>query len=160
MNNDTAKNSHLIQLELSDELNQAGIITKLVKDIRTNSVVLSLNHIYKQKTLIFSIPPAKKIDWAATMEKIAKSLRINGVSPDHILTIEDVLHSNYEKVLWGAHISDQEYVRDKQKDPCFIRKYTANNLSPLHETVVFSDCGKAAFVYLDADDGKPRTVIA
>ena len=104
MNNDTAKNSHLIHLELSDELNQAGIITKLVKDTRANSVVLSLNHIYKQKTLIFSIPPAKKIDWAATIEKIAKSLRTNGISPDHILMIEDVLHTNYEKVIWGCGI--------------------------------------------------------
>lgn len=158
MNNDTAKNSHLIPLELSDELNQAGIITKLVKDTRTNSVVISLNHIYKQKTLIFSIPPAKKIDWAATIEKIAKSLRTNGVSPDHILMIEDVLHTNYEKVLWGADNSDQEHVRDKQKDPCFIRKYTANNLIPLHESVVFVDSGQAAFVYVDGDDGKPRIV--
>ena len=56
--------------------------------------------------------------------------------------------------------SDQDpaSIRDKQKEACFIRKYTANNLSPLHESVVFADSGKAAFVYLDSDDGKPRIV--
>ena len=144
MSNDTTENSHFIPLEMSDELNQAGIITKFIKDTRTNSVVLSLNHIYKQKTLIFPMPTAKKIDWAAIIEKIAKSLRTNGVSPDHILMIEEVLHTNYEKVLWGADNSDQEHIRDNKKDPCFIRKYTANNLLPLHESVIFADSGQAA----------------
>jgi hypothetical protein len=100
----TSENPHLVPLELSEELKQAGIITKLVKDTRTNSVVLSLNHIYKQKTLIFPIPPAKKIDWEATIDKITKSLRTNGISPEHILMIEDVLQTNYEKVLWGQMI--------------------------------------------------------
>lgn len=112
------ENSHLIALELSDELNQAGIITKLVKDTRTNSVVLSLNHIYKQKTFVFPIPSAKKIDWAGTIDKIAKSLRINRVSSDHILMIEDVLNTNYEKVLGRVNNSDQDpaSIRDKQKE--------------------------------------------
>jgi hypothetical protein len=158
MYNDTAKNLHLIPLELTDELNQAGIITKLVKDTRTNSVVISLNHIYKQKTLIFPLPPARKIDWVATIEKIAKSLRASGVSPDHILMIEDALHTNYERVIWGVDNSHQEHIRDKQKESYFIRKYTANGLLPLHESVVFADSGQVAFVYLDGDDGKSRIV--
>ena len=55
-------------------------------------------------------------------------------------------------------IQIRSMIRDKQKDPCFIRKYTANNLSSLHESVVFADSGQAAFVYLDSDDGKPRIV--
>jgi hypothetical protein len=156
--NNTTENPHLVPLELNDELKQAGIITKLVKDTRTNSVVLSLNHIYKQKTLIFPIPPTKKINWEATIEKIAKSLRTNGISPEHILMIEDVLQTNYEKVLWGANNSDQEHARDNQLDPCFIRKYTANNLLPLHESVVFADSGQAAFVYIDSSDNKPKIV--
>jgi hypothetical protein len=160
MNSDdnTTENPHLVPLELSEELKQAGIITKLVKDTRTNSVVLSLNHIYKQKTLIFPIPSVKKIDWEGTIDKIAKSLRINGISPDHILMIEDILQTNYEKVLWGANNSDQDHARDNQLDPCFIRKYTANNLLPLHESVVFADSGQAAFVYIDSIDGTPKIV--
>jgi hypothetical protein len=159
-NDNTTDNSHLVPLELSEELKQAGIITKLVKDTRTNSVVLSLNHIYKQKTLIFPIPSAKKINWEATIDKIAKSLRTNGLSPEHILMIEDVLQTNYEKVLWGANNWDHEHARDNQIDPCFIRKYTANNLLPLHESVVFADSGQAAFVYIDSSDGdcKPKIV--
>jgi hypothetical protein len=155
---DNTKNPHQVPLELSEELKQAGIITRLVKDTRTNSIVLSLNHIYKQKTLIFPIPSAKKINWEVTIDKIAKSLRTNGVSPEHILMIEDVLQTNYEKVLWGADNSDQEHGRDNQIDPCFIRKYTANNLLPLHESVVFTDSGQAAFVYIDNSDDKPKIV--
>ena len=100
--NNTAENSQSIPLALSDELMQEGIIEKFVKDNRINSVVLSLNHKYKKKNFIYPIPAAEKTNWTVTIEKIAKSLRTGGISPDHILMIEDVLNTNYEIVIGVA----------------------------------------------------------
>ena len=147
------ENSHLIPLELSHELINEEIITRFDKDMRTNSVILSLNHKYKKKIFIFTIPN-KRIDWTAIIDKIAKSLRAFGMSPEHMLMIEDVMHTNYEIVIGLADTSEQQNSGNgKQKEACYVRKYTANGLLPLHESVVFTDSGQSAFVYLD-NDGK------
>ena len=155
--NNTTENSNSISLELSAELIQEGIIEKFVKDNRINSVVLSLNHKYKKKNFIYSIPPAKKLDWAHTVEKIAKSLRTGGVSPDHILMIEDVLNTNYEIVIGVVEPNQDDAPINGKKEVCYIHKFTANGDMPLHESVVFTDSGQSAFVYLDSD-GKLRFV--
>ena len=63
MNYDKSENSHLIPLEWSEELTKEKIIQKFVKNTRINSIELSLNYKHKQKTLIFTIPTAKKMDW-------------------------------------------------------------------------------------------------
>lgn len=73
-----AFSSLLIPLELSDELKQEGIVTRFDKDTRTGSLLLSLNHKYNKKNIIFPIPSTKKIDWATLLEKIAKRLRTSG----------------------------------------------------------------------------------
>lgn len=98
MNHDKSENSHLIPLELSEELKKEEILTKFEKDTRTNSLILSLNHKYKKKCFIFSIP-TKRIDWTAIIDKIAKSLKAFGMSPGHMLMIEDVMQENYEIVI-------------------------------------------------------------
>jgi hypothetical protein len=158
MGYDRTENSHCIPLELSDELKQEEIVTRFVKDKRTNSLILSLNHKYKQKNLIFTIPAVKKIDWTSTMAKIIKSFKANGISLEHIVMLEDVILTNYEIVLETDN-PDQNAasVLDKQKESCFIHKYTANGLLSLHEAIVFADSGQSAFVYLD-DNGNPRIV--
>jgi len=159
----TTEDSHLIPLRLSDELRKEEIVKSFVKDSRINSVVLHLNHKYEQKNFIFSIPAAKKIDWGAIIEKVAKSLRTNGISSDHILMIEDVLNTNYEIVIGFAAESSQirqdEYANGKKKEVCYVHKYTANGDKPLHESVLFTDTEQSAFVYLDVNDGgKPKFV--
>ena len=151
--NNTTEDSHSIPLKLSDELTQEGIIEKFVKDNRINSVVLSLNREYKKKNFIYPIPAAEKINWPVTIEKIAKSLRTGGISPDHILMIEDVLNTNYEIVIGVAesNLGDDTSTTRKKKEVCYIHKFTANGDMPLHESVVFTDPGQSAFVYLDSD---------
>ena len=145
--------SHLIPMELSHELKNEEIITRFEKDMRTNSIILSLNHKYKEKNFIFTIP-TKRIDWTAIIDKIAKSLRAFGMSPEHMLMIEDVMQANYEIVIGISDTSDQLNPENgKQKVECHIHKYTANGLLPLHESIVFTDSGQSAFVYLD-NDGK------
>ena len=148
-----AANSHLIPLELSEELKKEGIVTRFDKDTRNGSLILFLNHRYNKRSIVFPIPSIKKLDWATHLEKMAKKLRTNGVSAEHILMIEDVLNTNYEKVLWEADNTTPATSRDKQKEACYVRKYTANGSIPLHESVVFTDSGQSAFVYID-NDGK------
>jgi hypothetical protein len=152
-------NSHLIPLELSEELKKEEIVSKFVKDTRTNSVVLSLNHKYKQKTIVFPIPTAKKIDWSVTTEKFAKKLRACKISPEHILMLEDVMQENFEIVIEFTEPSETDtYTDGKKKEVCYIHKYTANGDIPLHESVLFADTGQSAFVYFDGNDGKPKYV--
>jgi hypothetical protein len=149
----STENSHLVPLELSDELKKEEIITRFEKDNRTNCLKLSLNHKYKKKCFIFQIP-TKRIDWNAIITMIAKALKAFGMSPGHMLMIEDVMQTNYEVVIGLAETADQQNPGNgKQKEMCYVRKYTANGLLPLHESVVFTDSGQSAFVYLD-NDGK------
>ncbi len=158
MGYDRTENSHCIPLELSDDLKQEEIVTRFVKDKRTNSLILSLNHKYKQKNLVFTIPAVNKIDWTSTMTKIIKSLKANGISLEHIVMLEDVIQTNYEIVLETDN-PDQNAAStmSKQKESCIIHKYTANGLLPLHEAILFADSGQSAFVYLD-ENGNPRIV--
>lgn len=151
MNHDKSGNSHLIPLELSEELKNEEIITRFEKDMRTNSLILSLNHKYKKKCFIFPIP-TKRIDWIDIIAKIAKALKAFGMSPGHMLMIEDVMHDNYEIVIGIADTSDQQNPENgKKKEICYVHKYTANGSLPLHESVVFADSGQSTFVYLDSD---------
>ena len=153
MNHNKSENSHLIPLALSKELKKEEIITRFEKDTRTNSLLLSLNHKYKKKYFIFTIP-TKRIDWSAIISMITKALKAFGMSPGHLLMIEDVMQANYEIVIGLADTSDQQKPGNaKQKEAYYVRKYTANGLLPLHESVVFTDSGQSAFVYLD-NDGK------
>jgi hypothetical protein len=138
-------------MELSDELKREEIITRFEKDTRTNCLKLSLNHKYKKKCFIFQIP-TKRIDWNAIITMIAKALKAFGMSPGHMLMIEDVMQTNYEVVIGLAETADQQNPGNgKQKEMCYVRKYTANGLLSLHESVVFTDSGQSAFVYLDKD---------
>ena len=90
---------------------------------------------------------------------MAKSLRTSGISSDHILMIEDVLNTNYEIVIGVMESNQGDYAstNGKKKEVCYIHKFTANGDMPLHESVVFTDSGQSAFVYLD-NDGKPKFV--
>jgi hypothetical protein len=159
LDHNTTDDSHLIPLELSEELKKEEIVTKFVKDNRTNSVVLSLNHKYKQRTIVFPISSAKKIDWAVTTEKFAKKLHACKISLEHILMLEDVMQVNFEIVIGFTEPSETDtYTNGKKKEICYVHKYTANGDIPLHESVLFADTGQSAFVYLDSNDGKPKYV--
>jgi hypothetical protein len=159
MSYDGTDNSHLISLELNDELKREGIITKFGIDKRFNSLVLSLNHKYKEKNIVFSIPHYDKVDWTIFTEKFIKRLKATGIQEHHISMLEDVLQTNYETILGLTDNPNLGSIDNngKQKEALFIRKYTANGLLPLHEAIVFADTGQSAFVYLD-NGGKPIIV--
>ena len=155
MNSHQTENPHLILLELNDELKREEIVTKFGIDKRSNSLVLSLNHKYKEKNIVFSVPSVDKIDWTTFTHKFIKRLNDCGIQKTHISMLEDVLQTNYETILGlSGNTALNSIIKNKQKESVLIRKYTAKSLLPLHEAVVFANTGQSAFVYLD-NDGKP-----
>ena len=64
-----------------------------------------------------------------------------------------LLNTNYEIVIGVAesNLGDDASTTRKKKEVCYIHKFTANGDMPLHESVVFTDPGQSAFVYLDSD---------
>jgi hypothetical protein len=156
--NSERENSHFISLTLNDELKREEIVTKFGIDKRSNSLVHSLNHEYKDRKIVFSIPSVDKIDWTTFTHNFTKRLNACGIQNPHISMLDDVLQTNYEVILGLSENSDPDVtVKNKQKESVFIRKYTANGLLPLHEAVVFADTGQPSFGYLDSD-GKPAIV--
>ena len=146
-----------IDLLLTDEIKKEQIVTSFKKDKRTNSLILSLNHIYKQKQIISPVYEGSK--WIETVDTLVKRLKHSGVSDTHILLIEDVLTNNYEIVLGLTEAGQEDQVNDKDeitKRPksAKISKYTGNGTLPLHEAIVFKD-GQTAFLTLD-ENGRPK----
>ncbi len=84
-----------IVLELSPKLQQEQIVTSYTYDLKTNSIVLELNHKY-DKTIISEIV---KDDWAKTIERFEHEMKRKGVSQEHITMITDVAENQYQDIL-------------------------------------------------------------
>ena len=146
-----------IDLQLTDEIRNAQIITSFRKDKRTNNLVLWLNHVYKQKQIIS--PVYEGSNWIETADTLVKKLKRSGVSDTHILLIEDVLNNNYEIVLGLTEAGQEDRVNNRDENAkrpkiVSIRKYTGNGALPLYESIVFKD-GQNAFLTLD-ENGQPK----
>ena len=109
MSYDRTENSHFITLELNNELKREEIVTKFGIDKRSNSLVLSLNHKYKEKNIVFSIPSVDKVDWTTFTHKFIKRLNDCGIQKTHISMLEDVLQTNYETILGLSGNTDSEF---------------------------------------------------
>ncbi len=146
-----------ICIQLSDEIKKEGFVESFFKDKRTNSLLLTLNHVYK-RTIIIS-PVYANNQWHKTVEALTKKLKSRGLGDKYIDLIEDVLNSNFEHILGLSkdvleNSITNPYFEPNQQKPSRIRKYTGNGTLPLHESVVFRD-GQVAFLSLDANK-KPR----
>lgn len=86
----------IVTLELSPRLQQEQIVTSYTYDLKTNSLVVELNHKYDKKTIISKI---LKDDWAKTIEKFQVQMKQSGVSQKHITMITDVAESQYQFIL-------------------------------------------------------------
>ena len=147
---------NFIDLELTDEITKEQIVTSFRKDKRTHCLLLTLNHVYKEKQIVS--PVCKGPKWNQTVKTLVKKLEQIGVSAPHINLIEDVLNNNYEIVsLTKDGQEDQlnnEDENTKRLKKVKIRKYTANGTLPLHELIVFKD-GQTAFLMLE-QNGQPK----
>ena len=86
-----------IKLELSVTLKKERIIQKFVKDLKDNSVKLTLNNTYKP-TVSISVPidmiKSKKDGWKSFVTKFKNELENLQVEHGHILLIHSALNSN------------------------------------------------------------------
>ena len=136
---------NFIDLPLTDELKKEQIVSSFKKDKRTNNLLLTLNHAYKQKQIISPVYEGPK--WIDTVDTLVKRLKHSGVSDTHIRLIEDSLTNNYDIVL-EIEQAQVNNIEEQPPKPVKIRKYTGNGTLPLHESVVFKD-GQTAFISLD-----------
>ncbi len=156
----TDGNTNYIPIQLSDEVVKEGFVESFVKDKRTNSLLLTLNHVCKPMTLISNIYAG---DLTKTTERLTKRLKDRGLDDKYIILIEDVVCTNYERILGLSEVghekvpSSQYSGSNQQLKPVAIRKYTGNGTLPLHESIVFRD-GQVAFLSLDADKKPIYTV--
>lgn len=146
-----------IELELTDEIKKEQIVLSFRKDKRTNNLLLTLNHVYKQKQIISPVYEGHK--WNETVDTFVKKLKRTGVSDKHILLIEDVLNHNYDSVLGLTEPEQEDHVYNRNENASRtkivkIRKYTGNWTLPLHESIVIRD-GQTAFLSLD-ENGQPK----
>jgi hypothetical protein len=149
-----SNNDNFIDLQLGEEIRKEQIVTFFRKDKRTDNLILSLNHTYRQKTVI---SPVYGHDWIKTTDTFVKELKGKGVIDSHILLLEDVLNTNYESVLGLSEISQAKTDTNngqERKQISKIRKYSGNGTLPLHESIVFKD-GQTSFLLLD-EDKKPK----
>jgi radical SAM superfamily enzyme with C-terminal helix-hairpin-helix motif len=84
-----------ITLELSPKLQQEQIVTSYIRDLKTNRLVVELNHKYDKKTIISKIV---KDDWTKTIERFEHEMKRKGVSQERIATIADVTENQYQDI--------------------------------------------------------------
>jgi hypothetical protein len=86
----------VVELELSPKLKQSGIVTSFALRRKINSIVVSLNHEYDNKTIVFSIDASK---WSNTIENFQRRLKKKQIRSEHITQLEDVLDNNFDTIL-------------------------------------------------------------
>src|SRR5919205_972770 len=97
---ESKKSNHLVNLQLTSRLRETGIVSRFVFNMKTNSIILLLNHAYEEKNIIFT--PNKK-DWNKTHDLFQRKLKQNHIEQEHILLLEEVLDepSNFETIFFG-----------------------------------------------------------
>jgi len=158
-----SNDDNFIDLELTDEIKKEQIVTSFRKDVRNHSLLLTLNHVYRQKQIVSPVykgPKGPKTIWDKTLDTLVIKLKEVGVSAPHIDLIEDVLSNNYKLVLDLPEAGQEDPINSsidviaKRSKKVKIRKYTGNGTLPLHESIVFND-GQTAFLLLD-ENGQPK----
>jgi hypothetical protein len=85
-----------LELELTPQLKQAGIVNRFAYYRKTNAIQVLLNHHYDSKSIVFSVD---KRNWNKTHSIFERQLKQKGISKEHILQLLDVLDNNYNTIL-------------------------------------------------------------
>jgi hypothetical protein len=149
--NDNSDNRTVIDLEIPIHLKEPGIIQKIGIHKQLNNIVVKLGNKYSNRDIVSEINHSS---WEKTTSNFRNRLRSRGIDDHEITQLEDILDSNYEKVL-GYDERTQEL--SSTEGTCGtrqsgIRKYTCNGTKPLHECIVIGR--KPTFVYLEDNDKK------
>jgi len=116
------KNSNVIPLELTAELEKEQMVTGFVFDKRIYSLRLSLNHKYSKKIVISPVED----NWPKTLDTLTKQLKLKHVKPHHIVQICDVVDNNADTIL---NLNDNDKYDDINKNPEAQNSRADDNLS-------------------------------
>jgi hypothetical protein len=94
--NNENNNPHVIDLELTSELTQTGIVNRFAFYRKTNAIQVLLNHHYDSKSIVFSVD---KRDWNNTHSIFEKQLKQKGIDKKHIRLLSDIIDNNYQAIL-------------------------------------------------------------
>jgi DNA-binding transcriptional ArsR family regulator len=127
----------IIELELSSELQQTGIVERFDFYIKTHAVMLSLNHLYDIKSIICHINTK---NWNFTTKTFEQKLKKRGITDQHhIELLSEILDNNYETIL-GLQIqaqaqessSDNDYDGDYNESSQSKQKQQQEIIQPLN----------------------------
>ena len=156
------REKHIVDLELTPELEQTGIVERFAFYADANAIHILLNHQYTRKSIVFSVD---KKDWNKTHNIFEKQLKQEGISKEHILQLSDVLDNNHEVILslrnggeQRQQQEQQEQENDKQKHKrrYATYKYSSKGVDILHEAILLT--GQSAFITYDKDKHDVKTV--
>lgn len=92
-----------IPLQLSIRLQNEGIVKRFVKNKKTNSIVLELNHKYEKSMVFFTIDTKT---FQKNLEMMEKSLKDKNVNNEHIRLIKNDMENNWKLILGISDASD------------------------------------------------------
>ena len=113
------REKNIVELELTPELEQAGIVERYAYYVETNAIHILLNHQYTRKSIVFSVD---KKDWNKTHNIFEKQLKQKGISKKHMLQLSDVLDNNHEVILSlrDSEQQEQEYSKHKKQNNDYV----------------------------------------
>jgi hypothetical protein len=157
--------NNIVELELTPELDEVGIVERYAYCAETNAIHILLNHQYTGKSVVFSVD---KKDWNKTHNIFEKQLKQKGISKEHILQLSDVLDNNHEAILRSLRDDEhqqqeQEQEQEKRNDESKDKqqkhkrrhatyKYSAKGANNLYEAIILA--GQPAFIIYDKDNLK------
>lgn len=84
-----------ISIPLNKKLEKEEIVSSFVKDKRTNSIVIELNHKYEKNKVVI---PINIKNWLKFLHDVEKRLKDKGITDEHIKLIKNTLDNNWELV--------------------------------------------------------------
>src|SRR5919198_3774582 len=110
---DTNQPRSELELELTPELKQAGIVNRFAYYTKTNAILVLLNHHYNSKSIVFSV---YKKDWNKTHSIFEKQLKQKGIDKKHIPLLLDILDQNYQAILSLGALDPQSAESDSSDE--------------------------------------------
>src|ERR671932_1715776 len=100
----------IVELELTSELQETGIVERFEFYPKTSGIMLVLNHLYDRKLVVCN---ANTKNWDFTTRNFKSKLKERGITnKDHVKLLSEVLDVNYDKI---RRLQQQEQEQSKNK---------------------------------------------
>src|ERR687885_2279644 len=101
----------IVELELTSELQETGIVERFDFYPKTSGIMLVLNHIYDRKLVVCN---ANTKNWDFTTKTFKNKLKEKGITnKDHVNLLSEILDVNYDKI---RRLQEQEQSKNKKQN--------------------------------------------